>query len=125
MSAEPTAADLHLPWLEFDMPAGSRLEELRVWQHENWHHAVGEVAAAALVVLPDASEAFAIRHVRHGHEDSSAPYGGVGRDDYLGELETIWVAFNHDATLTTGDLDEAVAALTSLAANGAIDVASA
>lgn len=121
MSAAPTAADVHLPWLDYTVPAGSLFEELRVWEHEDRHHEVGEAAAAVLVVLPDGAEAFQIRHVRHGHPESQAPYGGVGRDDYLRELEVLWVAFNRDATLTTQDLDEALAALTSLETAASID----
>lgn len=117
---EDATADLHLPWLDLDVPAGSTLVELRVWQREGAHHQP-EVAAAALVAGPDGGEVFGMRHIRPGHEESDRAYGGEGRTDYIDELEILWLAFNHDATLVTADVDEALDVLIGLEERGSLE----
>lgn len=120
MTPEPMAAETRLPWLDFVIPAGSQFIELRVWEHEAGHNAMGEIAGAVLVELPDGTQAFQIRHVRPRHHEPQRAYGGVGHDEYQDELEVLWLAFNHDATLSTSSWDAAIAALTSLEATGSL-----
>jgi hypothetical protein len=117
--SDDRTADLHLPWLELDAPAGSQLVEMRFWQREGAHH-LPEVAGAALVELPDETLVFRIRHVRPGHDEPQRSFGGSGRVDYLDELEVLWLAFKHDATLTTADLGEALTVLAEIAETGAM-----
>ncbi len=120
MTSEPSPTDLHLAWLDLDVPAGSRLVEARFWEREAGHHAVGEAAGAILVELPDESLAFHIRHVRPEHADQKPAYGGTGRVDYIDELEILWLAFDRDADITTDDWDTAVAVTTSLGTDGTL-----